>query len=545
MMGYYDGKEYTQFDSIENFTQHVLRHRYRSFYIFGHYAGKYDSLFILNHFFTKKSAIDFTTITQGSKVISLKIKKNKNTWVFADSSAIFPNLSLEKLTKNFNVEHKKITGVIDFNTEKISKTNKNHQEYLKNDCIGLYEVLKSYLSNEAVKEEGFNLTAASQAMSMWRRTLNKSVKVSPQKVQNFCRQGYVGGRTEIFKMKGDALNYYDVNSLYPYILRNNRFPTEFKKQTRDITSSLGFYDVSLCVPDMYIPILPVKHNKKLVFPTGSIRGVFYSEELKLALEHGYQIDQIHDGYEFYESEGLFNEYIDYWFEQKRVSEKGSSQELISKLFLNSLYGKFGQKEERLTLKTDEGEINSFPFHSHEVYKLTGLIEVPKFHRSPHMLVHIAAAVTSYARMHMFKISYSKFPKSCYYTDTDSIFTDQTLETSDKLGDLKLVDSSINGQFKLPKAYYLEKNGQFLEAKIKGFSSSFVKKISKEAFIKSDFVEQKEVPCTLKTSIIRNKCYLSKIGITKQLRSFYDKRRVLKNGDTEPWVFKNGNIINIK
>lgn len=546
MMGFYDGRDYYQFDSVGDFLKHILTLKYRSFYIFGHYAGKYDSLFLLDHFEKFKLEYSFSTITQGSKVIALKFKKHKNNWTFADSSAIFPNLSLEKLTSSFDVEHKKLVGTIDFSKERVSKNNKKHCEYLKNDCLGLYEVISKYLSYEKISEEGFNLTAASQAMSMWRRTLKSPIKVTPQKIQDFCRRSYTGGRVEIFKMKGVGLNYYDVNSLYPYVLRNNRFPTEVKSRTVNLSDSLGFFDVSLICDGLYIPVLPIKYENKLIFPNGEIRGVFFSEELKLALEHGYRIQKIYDGYEFYESDCLFNEYIDYWFDVKKNSKKGSAQELTSKLFLNSLYGKFGQKEERKILKTDEGETCFFiPFHSHDTYMRTGLIEIPKFYRGAHMLSHIASAVTSYARIHMYRTAYSKFPESCYYTDTDSIFTNQALECGPEIGQLKLENDRIDGLFKSAKAYYLEKNGQLLESKIKGFSKSFIKSVSKEDFEKNNFKEDRIVPCTLKTSIIRNKCYLSKIGITKQIRSEYNKRRVLKSGDTEPWIFKSGEIINNK
>ena len=65
-------------------------------------------------------------------------------------------------------------------------------------------------------------------------------------------------------------------------------------------------------------------------------------------------------------------------------------------------------------------------------------------------VAIAAAVTAYARIHMiqFKLKYN-----VYYTDTDSIFTTETLE-NDELGtDLGLMKDELKGNI-IKEAYFL-------------------------------------------------------------------------------------------
>ena len=543
MIGFYDGQNYFQYNSIDEFFKKVLSRRYRGFKIFGHYAGKYDDLFLLDHAGKLGDKFNYSTICQGSKILSLKFKRGKNSWSFVDSSGLFPNMSLDKLTKSFDVKNKKMTGTIDFKTERVDKNNSLHQEYLKNDVMGLYQVIQKFLENEKIAEEGFNLTIASQAMGMWRRTLKKSIKVTPQGIQDFIRGSYFGGRTEIYKMRGAKLNYYDVNSLYPFVMRTMRLPLQHECYTRELTDALSFLDVDVKVPDTYIPILPVKSDGKLIFPSGTFRGVFYSEELKLALSQGAKILKVYRGEQFTDAHDLFSEYIDYFYAQKENAEKGSARELIAKLLLNSLYGKYGQREEREILKQHESETDFTPFHSHEVFDITRLIQVTKYIRAPSMLVHIAAAITAGARITMANKAFIKFPEHCFYTDTDSIFTTKELETGTKMGEFKLEHSKLNGIFKQPKAYYLENSSGFKEIKIKGFSKDFTKNISKKDFNAGNFNETKIIPCTLKTSLIRNKCYLSKVEVTKEMRSEYTKRRILKNHDTEAWVIKNGVILN--
>ena len=51
----------------------------------------------------------------------------------------------------------------------------------------------------------------------------------------------------------------------------------------------------------------------------------------------------HDGYKFKRLKGLFSSYINYWIERKTNAKKDGNKALytITKLMLNSLYGKFG------------------------------------------------------------------------------------------------------------------------------------------------------------------------------------------------------------
>ena len=65
-------------------------------------------------------------------------------------------------------------------------------------------------------------------------------------------------------------------------------------------------------------------------------------------------------------------------------------------------------------------------------------------------VAIAAAVTSYARVHMIKY---KLKDGIYYTDTDSIFTDYDLNPEEIGSDLGLMKDELKGNI-IEKAYFL-------------------------------------------------------------------------------------------
>ena len=132
-VGFYDGKDYYQFTGktcISDFLRFIIRHKYRSYTIFAHNGGMFDFNFILE--ILKKWKYDINMIFQGSRCLQIKVYQekqgkltNRESWnsiKFSDSYALL-GFSLDKLTKDFNVEHKKLNFM---NETKI----KNDYEYL-------------------------------------------------------------------------------------------------------------------------------------------------------------------------------------------------------------------------------------------------------------------------------------------------------------------------------------------------------------------------------------------------------------------------------
>jgi hypothetical protein len=572
MMGFYDGTIYRQYNTIKEFMESVLVKKYRGWRFYAHFGGKYDFQFVLDYIQQNcPDSFSYKIVNQGSKAIMVQLKSsNRHTWTLVDSSAMFPMASLDMLTKSFDTGAKKLKGTINFKAgERVNKNNPRHQKYLEHDCISLYQVIENFLKIPIIAKEGLNLTVASQAMNTWRHTLKGTIKINPKKIDAFVRDSYCGGRVEIFKFEGSGLNYYDVNSLYPYSMRYNRMPTEYKCQVDDITDDLAFYDVTIQSPGMYIPLLPLKYDGKLIFPNGTFRGTFFSEELKLALDNGYKIVKFHEGHAFNHSDTLFNEYIDTLYDIKNNAPKGSAEELVAKYLLNSLYGKYGQREERQTIKTYAGERENFKWLKDPSIPL---IVVNKHFKAPYMLPHIAAAVTSFARMHMAQTIYLKNQTACFYTDTDSILSQTKMRTGSELGELKLESKKVrkgakiywdddldryvgqqtfrnvpmedcDGFFARPKGYEISKDGISVERKMKGFPRDFIGAMTSEEFQRLDFEYKNEVFAPFRRSLISNHRFKSMIPIKKRIISQYSKRRMLGN-ETEPWDMRGTLIANI-
>lgn len=160
--------------------------------------------------------------------------------------------------------------------------------------------------------------------------------------ENFVRRSYFGGATDFYKAYGKKLYYYDVNSLYPHAMLNN-MPLEFIKTHRNIDNIETFFGFIECIvtspKNMKRPILPIKHNGKTIFPLGTWRSVYFSEEIKACMKYGYKFEFI-QGYEYSKCE-LFHSYIFHFYNIKKTST--GPQRFIAKMHLNQLYGYFGRK----------------------------------------------------------------------------------------------------------------------------------------------------------------------------------------------------------
>ena len=133
---------------------------------------------------------------------------------------------------------------------------------------------------------------------------------------------------------------------------------------------------------------------------------------------------------------------------KETSTKGSAMYTLSKLLLNSLYGRFGLNPLLYTFlisskKDMENKIkNELPSLEERID--FGDFSMCSFHSTKFASSNVAIAsfVTAYARIHMSKF-FNQPGLSVYYTDTDSIFTNKPLSDefvdSKKLGFMKLED----------------------------------------------------------------------------------------------------------
>jgi len=250
--------------------------------------------------------------------------------------------------------------------------------------------------------------------------------------------------------------HYDINSLYPTGMKLLNLPvgkiSHFIPRTNDSLAllskdyKLGIFRVNLIAPsdpkDLNHPIVPIKIDYSCVYPIGNWEGWYSSEELVNAERFGYTYD-ILEGYLF-ESAPIFKDYIDKLYNIKQNSEKDSPKYIISKLLMNSLYGRFAMDPHLLNHEIVNKIDHSKPYEdilelNEYLYLITYYNE--KQNHSMNINIAIGYSVTAYARIIM-----SEFKKNplltgkVYYTDTDSLFCNKELPSNyigKELGKMKL------------------------------------------------------------------------------------------------------------
>ncbi len=557
-VGFYDNrKKYHLFkgkNCILDFLKEFLRRKYRGVVVYAHNGGKFDFSFILKELFQAKYQDRYIIepMRAASRIIQISIKTYRETinksgekvkvidhvWTLRDSMALFP-FSLHKVTKSFDVKHKK--GAFDH--KKINWGNWESLEnewapYLVNDCVGLYESLdkfEEFLLDKFKVNLKDSITLAQIALRVFRTNFLKYPIACYRPIEEDVRKSYYGGRTEIFKVYGKNLKYYDVTSLYPTVMKNKWMPVGKPIKDGDMKiSDFGICKVTVEAPkDLDIPLLPHRVDKKLIFPRGKWTGFYCTPELQKAKRLGYKI-KVHYGYRF-KAAKIFTGYVVELFDLKQNSEKGSVAYLVAKLLMNSLYGKFGQKREKQQMVI-------FPISTIGLEPIDFFGDLPVYvkkvqSRAKHILPAISSFVTSYSRIHLYEKCFEAAIRkggSIYYCDTDSLVTDVRLPIGKELGDLtdELPGGIEEGIFLLPKMYGIKTpTGELI--KCKGFPRKlFDFNIYKQAYTSGNydnFKYEKEQIATPFESIRRNKSFVSMIKKTRSVQQRYDKRIILEDG----------------
>jgi hypothetical protein len=151
--------------------------------------------------------------------------------------------------------------------------------------------------------------------------LKHEIPILNNKHDSFIRKSYFGGATDYYKAYGTNVYHYDINSLYPFAMMKP-MPHEIIREHKNINQILtkdfnlfGFFEVECYSPEILKPLFPYKQSNKTIYPYGNWKGIYFSEELKVMLNYGYQFKIIR-GYEFSKID-LFSEYVNYFYNIKK------------------------------------------------------------------------------------------------------------------------------------------------------------------------------------------------------------------------------------
>lgn len=456
---------------------------------------KFDGEFIVNWLLEadfkfvkdRKEADDWTfstLITDMGQWYSIEIwfeahnKKRKKLTIY-DSLKLL-NFSVDEIAKAFDLPIRKLTLDYETKREEGHVLTQHEIDYIRNDVEIMARALDIFF-----KENKPKMTIGSTALASYKETnpnFRNDFPELPIEVDADIRMSYKGGFTylnPIYKNKitpgGVVL---DFNSLYPSILYNCDLPYGVPEPFNGKYDCDPFYplytQMLTCrfkLKPGKIPSIQIKHtfgfmgNEYLESSDGEIVTlVLTNPDLELFLEQ-YDVDDLEyiSGWKFKSAKGMFKTYIDYWSNKKIQAKRDGNKALYTtaKLFLNSLYGKFGTNPrgaKQMPVLTEDGV--EYEFLPEEVRKS--------------VYVALASFVTSYGRKMIIEKSQAVrdwslknkgFDAYCY-SDTDSLhgfLNDDDLEQLKdildiddyRLGALKKESEFIRGKYLRQKCYIEE------------------------------------------------------------------------------------------
>ncbi len=395
------------------------------------------------------------------------------------------------------------------------------------------------------------LTRAAQAYYSYRKSY-MHIPIYPHQddsLKKFERSCYFGGRVECFeigRIKNGPFVTVDVNSMYPYIMRSFKCPIRAVSIQDNVRLSMAQAIIkkkcvmAYCDIHTDLPVYPVRHKGKLIFPVGRFSSHMSTKGLSFGLERGF-IKGIHK-LVVYDADYIFTDFIDHFVGLKTTytRTKNKIYRDCVKRIVNSLYGKFAQKFadiqqkeqidftgyyrlETKNMVTGETEIESKLLNTLLVQ--SGTIE-PAMSFTP-----ISAHITEYARFYLWELIELVGLDKVLYCDTDSI----KLRKSDigpikhlihqtNLGALDLEDEYNKLLIIGAKAYITEK-----EMTIKGVP----KKARKHKGYKWSYTQFYNQSTHLRREVTR--FFITK-KVTKILRTKYDKGKVGKDRRVKPFNF---------
>jgi len=523
---YYIEKDENSLDVVKKIINDLANNLDINGYTFyAHNLGRFDSVFLIKGCLLLED-IEINPKWKENKILSISFKNKKNNCKFKVLDSIqMINGSLDNLCKSFDIKHKK--GIFPHNFvnkdrlfyigdtpdhryfknmpvkfyEKIKKNNWNLKDealkYLEKDVMGLLEVMTKF--NDKI----FNLyslnitkfvTAPKLAVAIFTSKYysnDDKIKMIRGIVEKDIRSAYFGGNVNVFVNKMNKGFYYDMNSQYPFAMLNDMpIGNPIFSTDTDLNNYFGFVYGEITAPEsdrLRVAYIQNRDDKSsdVNCPRGSFSRMIFSEEIKEAIKDGYTI-KVQYGYKFERGKDVFKNYVSSIYNIKK-NTKDPVEKALSKLLLNSLYGKFGMKDItsniKIVNKEDSKKItNNFNYsmfaeldngkflikYSSKIHEsLRNLLKYPDEQkvsdnslykqRGVPSAVQISAAISAYARMSINK--YKNIPGNpCIMSDTDSVVLSKELPLNiigKELGQMKLEHQIEEGIFIRKKLYALK------------------------------------------------------------------------------------------
>lgn len=196
---------------------------------------------------------------------------NKHLFSIRDSFTLLTG-SLANLANNLcpelggkgSIEHQ------DLSVSNLLSQKEKLLDYMKQDILLLGGVMKKAQEiywTEYNVDIVTKLTISSLALTVYRTMYyddkNWPIHIPSRNEDTFIRRGYYGGHADVYIPSGENLYYYDVNSLYPFIMKTYPMPGRKPKwknnlSNEDLDNLFGFIEAYIeCPKTIKRPFLPL------------------------------------------------------------------------------------------------------------------------------------------------------------------------------------------------------------------------------------------------------------------------------------------------
>ncbi|GBO21514.1 hypothetical protein AVEN_97231-1 [Araneus ventricosus] len=297
--------------------------------------------------------------------------------------------------------------------------------------------------------------------------------------------------------------YIDFTSLYPYVNKYSPYPVGhpeiITRNFSDFSQYFGIAKCSILHPrGLYHPVLPYRSHRKLTFPLCStcveirsnicehddadrlLKGTWVTIEVQKALEVGYKLIKMYEVHHFKEqSTSLFKSNINTFLKTKQetsgwpekcataaerslyiknyeehegvvldpdqIGKKKPGRRQVSKLCLNSFWGRWGMKENKIQttfvsslpefnaiLTNTTKEVSDIYFPNDSIAVLKWKMKEEFSPQSDQTNIYLAA-FTSHARLKLYN-ELEKLGESVLHYDTDSVICASNGKNDPKIHD---------------------------------------------------------------------------------------------------------------
>lgn len=325
----FDGTRFYHYEHISDAIHFLMT---KNWIVYAHNGGKFD--YHMPGFLKEMERGQEIMVING-RLARFKIGECE----FRDSYNIIPAPLKSYRKDEIDYEYME-RGKREYHMEKIIS-------YCEADCKYLYEMVYAFRD-----QYGDSLTLAGAAMKVWKTRFDNEIPQSDKKFYDAVAPYYYGGRVECFEMGviKTRFSLFDICSAYPYAMVHDH-PISYVPGCKYTLRRASVTD-PIVPQSMYVVdgvsrgAFPwrEKIGAGLSFPNDEIVRRYHVTgwELQTAIDTGtigkYTIASRMD----FDERVNFTKYVEHFFRMKsEAKERGDKiQTLFSKLFLNSLYGKF-------------------------------------------------------------------------------------------------------------------------------------------------------------------------------------------------------------